>query len=187
VKARGRDWVVLPSDDAEVLVLRPLSGGEDDICGIYLPLESADVAPSQFARPATEHAGDFLAGKLLRQAARLGLRSTAAPLRALGRVSVQPRPYQLVPLIMALRLDPVRMLIADDVGIGKTIEAALVARELLGRAAQREAASLQKELAALEAQRPYHLLDLKPYLKRLRETSEAAQDSVQAALATPRE
>ncbi|MFH1738509.1 MAG: DEAD/DEAH box helicase, partial [bacterium] len=44
-----------------------------------------------------------------------------------------PRPYQLVPLMMALRLDPVRLLIADDVGIGKTIEAALVARELLDR------------------------------------------------------
>jgi SNF2 family DNA or RNA helicase len=34
---------------------------------------------------------------------------------------------------MALRLDPVRMLIADHVGIGKTIEAGLIARELLDR------------------------------------------------------
>ncbi len=34
---------------------------------------------------------------------------------------------------MALRLDPVRMLIADDVGIGKTVEASLIAKELLER------------------------------------------------------
>jgi len=34
---------------------------------------------------------------------------------------------------MALKLDPVRLLIADDVGIGKTIEAALIVRELLDR------------------------------------------------------
>jgi superfamily II DNA or RNA helicase len=34
---------------------------------------------------------------------------------------------------MALRLDPVRLLIADDVGVGKSIEAALIARELLDR------------------------------------------------------
>jgi SNF2 family DNA or RNA helicase len=34
---------------------------------------------------------------------------------------------------MALRLDPVRLLIADDVGIGKTIEAGLIVRELLDR------------------------------------------------------
>ncbi len=32
---------------------------------------------------------------------------------------------------MALKLDPVRLLIADDVGIGKTIEAGLIAKELL--------------------------------------------------------
>ncbi|MCS7051941.1 MAG: DEAD/DEAH box helicase, partial [Thermomicrobium sp.] len=32
--------------------------------------------------------------------------------------------------LMALRLDPVRLLIADDVGVGKTIEAGLIAREL---------------------------------------------------------
>jgi len=34
---------------------------------------------------------------------------------------------------MALKLDPVRLLIADDVGIGKTIEACLIAKELLDR------------------------------------------------------
>jgi SNF2 family DNA or RNA helicase len=34
---------------------------------------------------------------------------------------------------MAMRLDPVRVLIADDVGVGKTIEAGLIARELLDR------------------------------------------------------
>jgi superfamily II DNA or RNA helicase len=51
----------------------------------------------------------------------------------MGRIAVRPRPYQFVPLIMALRLDPVRLLIADDVGIGKTIEAGMIARELLDR------------------------------------------------------
>ena len=34
---------------------------------------------------------------------------------------------------MALQLSPVRLFIADDVGIGKTIEAALIANELLDR------------------------------------------------------
>jgi len=34
---------------------------------------------------------------------------------------------------MALRLDPIRMLIADDVGVGKTVEALLIARELVDR------------------------------------------------------
>ena len=41
---------------------------------------------------------------------------------------------------MALRMDPVRLLIADDVGIGKTIEAAMIARELLDRSLARRLA-----------------------------------------------
>ncbi|MCY4506552.1 MAG: helicase-related protein, partial [Acidobacteria bacterium] len=57
----------------------------------------------------------------------------AGPFRSFGQISVEPRAYQLVPLLMALKLDPVRLLIADDVGVGKTIEALLIARELLDR------------------------------------------------------
>ena len=71
---------------------------------------------------------------MLWQAARLTLREGATPFRSLGRISsIRPRIYQFVPLLMALRLDPVRVLIADDVGVGKTIEALLIARELLDR------------------------------------------------------
>ncbi|HCT70376.1 MAG TPA: ATP-dependent helicase, partial [Bacteroidales bacterium] len=63
----------------------------------------------------------------------LGFRSTAGPFRSFGHIAVDPRPYQFVPLILAMRLDPVRLLIADDVGIGKTVEALLIARELIDR------------------------------------------------------
>lgn len=51
------------------------------------------------------------------------------------------RTHQLVPLMMALRLDPVRLLIADDV-VGKTIEAGLILRELLDRGEVRRFAVL---------------------------------------------
>jgi len=134
VRLRGRDWVVVPSDSPdEVIRLRPLSGREEDTIGIHRELEGADIKPATFSDPDPRHPGDYVMGKLLRNAARLGLRSGAGPFRSLGRISARPRPYQFVPLIMALRLDPVRMLIADDVGVGKTIEAALIARELLDR------------------------------------------------------
>ncbi|MEY3299602.1 MAG: hypothetical protein RLZZ597_2862, partial [Cyanobacteriota bacterium] len=136
VTCRGRQWVVMPSEQADLLRLRPLSGNEDQVCGIYLPLleqglESLDSA--QFPVPAPQAIQDHAAARLLVEAARLSLRSGAGPFRCLGRLSVRPRPYQLVPLLMGLRLETVRLLVADDVGIGKTIEAGLIAREFLDR------------------------------------------------------
>lgn len=134
VTVRGREWVVLPqsSDDPDMLILRPLGGNEDEVTGVYLPLE--DVQPARFLLPdpATDMGNELSCG-LLRDAVRLGFRSGAGPFRSLARIAVEPRPYQLVPLLMALKLDPVRLLIADDVGIGKTVEACLVARELIDR------------------------------------------------------
>src|SRR5256712_1815066 len=131
VKARGREWVVLPESDQHMLVLRPLGGAEDEVAGIYLPLERVD--PAHFDLPDPTQLGDYRSCRLLRDAVRLGFRSSAGPFRSFGHIAVEPRPYQLVPLLMALKLDPVRMLIADDVGIGKTIEACLIARELIDR------------------------------------------------------
>lgn len=133
VTCRDRQWVVLPSEIPEVIRLRPLSGNEDQVCGIYHPLELEPITSAQFPVPSADSVQDHTAAQLLMDAARLSLRSGAGPFRSLGRLSVRPRPYQLVPLLMALRLETIRLLIADDVGIGKTIEAGLIAREMLDR------------------------------------------------------
>ena len=131
VKARGREWVVLPESEEDLLVLRPLGGTEDEVAGVYLPLEH--VEPAQFDLPDPTYVGDHRSCRLLRDAVRLTSRASVGPFRSFARIACEPRPYQLVPLLMALRLDPVRLLIADDVGIGKSIEACLIARELLDR------------------------------------------------------
>ncbi|MCB0991982.1 MAG: DEAD/DEAH box helicase family protein, partial [Acidimicrobiales bacterium] len=110
-------------------MVRPLGGSADEGTGILTSLEP--VEPATFSPPDPAFPGDYRSARLLRDALRLGFRSSAGPFRSLGAIAVEPRPYQLVPLLMALRLDPVRLLVADDVGIGKTIEAALIARELL--------------------------------------------------------
>lgn len=136
VRCRNREWVILPSSDENLLLLRPLTGSEKEICGIFRPLSNLGfdrVEPANFPLPKPEDTGDAIGTELLWNAARLSLRDGAGPFRSLGRVSVRPRAYQFVPLLMSLRLDPVRLFIADDVGVGKTIEALLIAREFLDR------------------------------------------------------
>ncbi len=135
VHARGRDWVVLASERKDLLRLKPLDGREDDVAGIYLPLtREGDVRPSQFEAPTTEDLGSIRAARLLYDASRLSLRSAAGPFRCAAKLGFRPRSYQMVPLIMALRQEgPIRLLIADDVGVGKTVEALLIVKELLER------------------------------------------------------
>jgi superfamily II DNA or RNA helicase len=130
VTTRGREWVVLPQSKVpDFLVLRPLGGGDDEVAGVFPKLEQ--VTPATFEVPDPRDTGPATSAGLLRTALRIGFRASAGPFRSLARLAVEPRAYQLVPLLMALRQDTVRMLISDDVGIGKTIEAGLIAAELL--------------------------------------------------------
>lgn len=140
VSARGRDWVVLPDSAPDMLVLRPLGGADDDIAALFPELEP--VTSAEFAPPSPSDLGNQRAAGLLRSALRIGFRSGAGPFRSLAGIAVQPRAYQLVPLMMALRQRVVRMLISDDVGIGKTIEAGLIASELLAQGSARRLAVL---------------------------------------------
>lgn len=133
VFARGREWVTLPAPDGETLHLRPLSGTEADIQVIHPALEREPVRPAKFAIPTEDEMSTQDGACLLSEALRLSLRRGAGPFRSAARLGFEPRAYQLVPLLMALRLPIVRLLIADDVGIGKTIEAGLILRELIDR------------------------------------------------------
>lgn len=133
IRARGREWIVLTGSDLETLRIRPVSGSEEDQTYIHIALETEPVEEATFPRPDPRQRAGHDAALLLRDALLLSLRRGAGPFRGFGQIAVEPRAYQLVPLLMALKLDPVRLLIADDVGIGKTIEAGLIARELLDR------------------------------------------------------
>src|SRR5580692_4375613 len=99
VRTRGRDWVVLPDSDDELLLLRPLGGAEAEVAGLLTALE--EVEPATFDLPRPEDRGDDRSAALLRDALRLGFRSSAGPFRCFGTLNFEPRPYQLVPLLMA--------------------------------------------------------------------------------------
>ena len=131
VKARGREWVVLPESEKELLLLRPLGGADEEVTGVMTDVET--VEPATFDLPDPSKVGDHISCRLLRDAVKLGFRSSAGPFRSFAKLNFEPRPYQFVPLLMALKQDSIRMLVSDDVGIGKTVEACLIAKELLER------------------------------------------------------
>ncbi len=133
VRARGREWVALPSPREGILALRPLSGSENDTVILDPSLETQPVAAARFDLPSDAVPTVQAKAALLADAMRLTLRRGAGPFRSAAQLAFEPRTYQLVPLLMALRLQVPRLLIADDVGIGKTIEAGLILRELMDR------------------------------------------------------
>ena len=149
VRARGREWVALPSPQTGILALRPLSGNENDVVVLNPDLELEAVEPARFDLPDDAATAVQAKAALLSDALRLTLRRGAGPFRSAAQLTFEPRTYQLVPLLMALRLQVPRLLIADDVGIGKTIEAGLILREFMDRG----------EVDAFSVLCPPHLVD----------------------------
>ena len=86
VTLRNRPWVVLPSEDIDLLLLKPLGGSDDEITGIFKPLANESDKPQtyNFIKPSEHDLGDFTSAKLLYNAARLSFRNAAGPFRCLG-------------------------------------------------------------------------------------------------------
>jgi len=131
VEARGRLWRV---DQATRNTITGTSIDNPDLepRTFYLPLEQAGIRLAAMDRPPGEP-GDAALHDLFLRATRMTMMHGTAPLASLQRSRVIPTNYQLVPVMMALDMPRVRLLIADDVGLGKTIEAGLITVELLAR------------------------------------------------------
>jgi superfamily II DNA or RNA helicase len=130
IRARNRLWRVDGQPEDDVLVATTIDGGTHRL-KFYVPFE--DIEPSHVPHPSPEIVGHIQSQNLLLRAHRLSLLHGTAPLLSLQRSRVIPKDYQLVPVVMSLEMPRVRMLLADDVGLGKTIEAGLIATELLSR------------------------------------------------------
>ncbi len=133
ITCRGREWIVMNGSTDDDLILRPASGSEKEIAHVYVPLEKVKPRSAKFDMPDIAQRGNHESSVLLRDALMLSLRRGAGPFRSFGQIAVEPRTYQLVPLMMAMKQQVIRLLIADGVGIGKTIEAGLILREMIDR------------------------------------------------------
>lgn len=86
VQTRNRKWIILPSPDDNLLVMKPLGGSEDEITGIYLPLRFNDdiIKTTEFPYPTKDDLGDLATAKILYNATRLSLRNASGPFRISG-------------------------------------------------------------------------------------------------------
>src|SRR5579864_8714294 len=141
VKVRGKTWIVEGSETRGPVQSVTLISCEDDSQG-----EAIELAYAAELQPEILDPNDWssLLARTFEEPSRLGayLRSTEwrtataadrklfqAPFRA----GIRLDSYQLLPLAKALDLPRVNLLIGDDVGLGKTVEAGLIVRELLLR------------------------------------------------------
>lgn len=187
VRVRGRHFIVQDVWPGAVEPARPpqhrvrLEGLDDDQLGETLDViwehEVGAVVHDDLGLPEPhdwDPAGRFDAFLL---ASRWSLSSVldALPLQAPFRGAIQIEDYQLEPVVRALRMPRVNLLIADDVGLGKTIEAGMVMQELLARQRIRRVlvvcpASLQNQWAEEMDQKfalRFEIVD-RDYMQRLR-------------------
>ncbi len=135
VTFRGLRWEVVYSQpggtDLDLYRLRCLDAGlrgtEMDVVHPFEPLEpvTTEMDPARPGRLDTWRV--YHQAFLLEQALGTDTLVAVQP----GRLRIAP--YQLVPVMRALRMSRVRLMLADGVGLGKTVEAGLVLAELIAR------------------------------------------------------
>ena len=141
VEVRGRPWLVEAlRDDADLTTLS-LSCISDDAPGEQLEvLWDAEVGATVLDDDSWSSIGqgqpdsaEVLAAYIRAIRWKSATAADRDLLQAPFRAGIRLDAYQLLPLRKAMRLPRVNLLIADDVGLGKTIEAGLIVRELLLR------------------------------------------------------
>lgn len=117
--------------DAVELTFRPTSGGPIDQRILFRSDEDGVHLAQAAGRPFDASASDF---KLAAEAQRIKLAGSFDPMLAVATSDVQPLPHQISAVYgELLPRTPLRFLLADDPGAGKTIMAGLYVKELLLR------------------------------------------------------
>ncbi|MSP01926.1 MAG: hypothetical protein EXR07_12880 [Acetobacteraceae bacterium] len=134
VRARGLTWEVLESVRAGACERLSLRCVEGDMTGleweVYCPPEKIEPVAAAFD---IQHPAPLPLWRLMHQAYALNELPDGTPFMAVAPGRLRVEPFQLVPLMRALDMPRPRLLLADGVGLGKTIQAGLIAAELIAR------------------------------------------------------
>jgi len=124
------DWVYAEPHRCVVKVIEKASLWGADIFRVWLPSTNTVVRlrPEQLSTQSSVLSTHYLT--YVASAARVADALTQDVLLAPIESSVIPLPHQIRALSRAIAGDRVRYLLADEVGLGKTIEAGLILREL---------------------------------------------------------
>lgn len=128
------EWRWWPDGHETVRVLAETGAGPSATAQVVVPSRSAvERAPSTSLRPVEGR--PWASAELVWRASAARALAALAPAGAAAthNRSLEPLPHQVVALERALATNPVRLLFADEVGLGKTIEAGLVISELKAR------------------------------------------------------
>lgn len=132
-----------PAEVGEILEVVEIGGASDSWYKVRFANGIRSVAGSSLVEvgiprePEEQFASGVSAGmsdlRLLLTFLRLKERNLTDQLRSLRAARLQHLPYQYKPLLKFLESEHQRVLVADEVGLGKTIEAGLVLLELMAR------------------------------------------------------
>ena len=134
VQARGLRWEIVFSQSLGSQTLYRLRGLHGAFKGEEVELlEPFETIKPTYRKLDPEHAGPIRNWLLYHQAFLLEQALGPSALLAVQPGRLKLEAYQLVPVLRAIRMSRVRLLLADSVGLGKTIEAGLVLTELMAR------------------------------------------------------
>ncbi len=128
----GDAWRYSPDHGQQCRVIETQTLWGETTCRVWLPGRDSVVRVPVFRLTSLEDSGTGTADGIVyaASAARVADALTQDVLLAPIESSVIPLPHQIKALSRAIAGDRVRYLLADEVGLGKTIEAGLILREL---------------------------------------------------------
>ena len=134
VRIRGEQWRIADESPYDAVSILDVEGCDAANRGLrarfILPFEPLEQLPAPFAAPRVV---TFARWQHVARASLAAAVPDWTSLRAAARADLTVIPFQLEPALAVTRGDGCRFLIADDVGLGKTIQAGLIVAETVTR------------------------------------------------------